>query len=62
MTKLEPQKQQEVWLRAVELAGGKVPTISFTSGSHDKQGGPDLRIFKSPKGEAPYEYGWIIKS
>ena len=26
MTKLEPQKQQEVWLRAVELAGGKVPT------------------------------------
>ncbi|WP_373529409.1 hypothetical protein [Nostoc sp.] len=26
MTKLEPQEQQEVWLRAVELAGGKVPT------------------------------------
>jgi hypothetical protein len=26
MTKLEPQKQQEVWLRSVELAGGKVPT------------------------------------
>jgi hypothetical protein len=26
MTKLEPQKQQEVWLKAVELAGGKVPT------------------------------------
>ncbi|MBD2730399.1 DUF839 domain-containing protein [Nostoc sp. FACHB-892] len=35
--------------------------ISFTSGSHDKQGGPDLRIFKSPKGEAPYEYGWIMR-
>ncbi len=26
LTKLEPQEQQEVWLRAVELAGGKVPT------------------------------------
>jgi hypothetical protein len=26
MTKLEPQEQHEVWLRAVELAGGKVPT------------------------------------
>jgi hypothetical protein len=26
ITKLEPQEQQEVWLRAVELAGGKVPT------------------------------------
>jgi hypothetical protein len=26
MTQLEPQEQQEVWLRAVELAGGKVPT------------------------------------
>ncbi|MBD2536024.1 hypothetical protein H6G97_44565 [Nostoc flagelliforme FACHB-838] len=26
MTKLEPQEQQEVWLTAVELAGGKVPT------------------------------------
>ncbi|MHC5770952.1 MAG: hypothetical protein ACYTXI_36330 [Nostoc sp.] len=24
--KLEPQEQQEVWLRSVELAGGKVPT------------------------------------
>lgn len=26
ITKLEPQEQQEAWLRAVELAGGKVPT------------------------------------
>lgn len=26
MTKLEPQEQQEVWLTAVEVAGGKVPT------------------------------------
>ncbi|BDA68634.1 protein of unknown function DUF839 [Calothrix sp. PCC 7716] len=35
--------------------------ISFTSGSADKEGGPDNRIFKSPKGEAPYEYGWIMR-
>ncbi|OYD88503.1 hypothetical protein CDG77_23280, partial [Nostoc sp. 'Peltigera membranacea cyanobiont' 213] len=26
MTKLKPQEQQEVWQRAVEVAGGKVPT------------------------------------
>jgi hypothetical protein len=26
LTKLEAHEQQEVWLRAVELAGGKVPT------------------------------------
>ncbi|MHC5862156.1 hypothetical protein [Nostoc sp.] len=26
MTKLEPQEQHEAWLKAVELAGGKVPT------------------------------------
>jgi hypothetical protein len=26
MTKLEPQEQQEAWLKAVEFAGGKVPT------------------------------------
>jgi len=26
LTKLEPQEQQEVWLTAVEVAGGKVPT------------------------------------
>ena len=26
MTKLEPQEQHEAWLRAVELAGGKIPT------------------------------------
>ncbi|MBD2447257.1 DUF839 domain-containing protein [Nostoc sp. FACHB-152] len=35
--------------------------ISFTSGSPDKQGGSDLRIFKSSKGEAPYEYGWVMR-
>ncbi|MEM7554678.1 MAG: alkaline phosphatase PhoX [Cyanobacteria bacterium P01_A01_bin.84] len=35
--------------------------ISFTSGSPDKEGGPDARIFKGPKGEIPYEYGWIVQ-
>jgi uncharacterized protein len=35
--------------------------ISFTSGSTDKEGGPDTRIFKGPKGETPYEYGWIMR-
>ncbi|MBF2066423.1 MAG: DUF839 domain-containing protein [Calothrix sp. C42_A2020_038] len=35
--------------------------ISFTSGSSDKEGGPDIRIFKGPKGETPYEYGWIMR-
>ncbi|MBD2440683.1 PhoX family phosphatase [Nostoc sp. FACHB-110] len=35
--------------------------ISFTSGTPDKQGGADLRIFKSAKGEAPYEYGWVMR-
>jgi uncharacterized protein len=35
--------------------------ISFTSGSSDKEGGSDIRIFKSPKGEAPYEYGWVMR-
>ena len=32
MTKLEPQEQQEVWLRAVEIAGGKVPTGRIVKG------------------------------
>jgi uncharacterized protein len=35
--------------------------ISFTSGSSDKEGGSDIRIFKSPKGEAAYEYGWVMR-
>ncbi len=35
--------------------------ISFTSGSPDsKDGGPDKRVFKGPKGETPYEYGFIM--
>lgn len=35
--------------------------ISFTSGSPDSEGGPDTRVFKSPQGEAPYEYGWVMR-
>ncbi|CDN12567.1 Tat (twin-arginine translocation) pathway signal sequence domain protein [Richelia intracellularis] len=35
--------------------------ISFTSGSPSKDGGSDLRVFKGPKGEAPYEYGWVMR-
>lgn len=35
--------------------------ISFTSGSPSKDGGPDAQIFKSPKGETPYEYGWVMR-
>jgi secreted PhoX family phosphatase len=35
--------------------------ISFTSGSSNKDGGSDLRVFKGPKGEAPYEYGWVMR-
>jgi uncharacterized protein len=35
--------------------------IAFTSGSgSEKEGGPDQRIFKGPKGETPYEYGFIM--
>ena len=34
--------------------------IAFTSGSPSKSdGSPDKRIFKGPKGETPYEYGFI---
>lgn len=36
--------------------------IAFTSGSPDDQtGGPDQRVFQSPSGETPYEYGWIMR-
>lgn len=34
--------------------------IAFTSGTPDGAG-PDKAIFRGPKGEAPYEYGWIMK-
>jgi secreted PhoX family phosphatase len=36
--------------------------ISFTSGSPDsRDGGADRRVFKGPKGETPYEYGFIMR-
>ncbi|WP_414564465.1 MULTISPECIES: PhoX family protein [unclassified Anabaena] len=35
--------------------------IAFTSGFPDQQGGADVRIFKSPTGETPYEYGWLMR-
>jgi secreted PhoX family phosphatase len=34
--------------------------IAFTSGSSGSDGGSDTRIFKGPKGQAPYEYGFIM--
>ncbi|MBD3883143.1 DUF839 domain-containing protein [Phormidium tenue FACHB-886] len=36
--------------------------ITFTSGSPSSgDGGPDARVFKGPKEQTPYEYGWITK-
>ncbi|NJL82620.1 MAG: DUF839 domain-containing protein [Chloroflexaceae bacterium] len=35
--------------------------IAFTSGSSDREGGPDRAVFAGPKGEVPYEYGWIVR-
>ncbi|WP_348244237.1 alkaline phosphatase PhoX [Leptolyngbya sp. DQ-M1] len=35
--------------------------ISFTSGSSDsRDGGADKRVFKGPKGEIPYEHGFVM--
>ncbi|NDJ18063.1 PhoX family protein [Myxacorys almedinensis] len=34
--------------------------IAFTSGSPDKDGGADRRVFKGPNGETPYEYGFVM--
>lgn len=35
--------------------------ITFTSGTPERSSGPDNRIFKGPKGELGYEYGWIMR-
>jgi len=35
--------------------------IAFTSGIDSKAGSPDGRIFKGPKGEVPYEQGWVMQ-
>jgi uncharacterized protein len=34
--------------------------IAFTSGTPGSDGGVDPQIFKGPKGETPYEYGFIM--
>jgi uncharacterized protein len=34
--------------------------IAFTSGASGSDGGSDTRIFKGPKGQTPYEYGFIM--
>ncbi|HEY9811382.1 MAG TPA: alkaline phosphatase PhoX [Halomicronema sp.] len=35
--------------------------IAFTAGMSGKEGGPDQRIFKGPKGEVPYPFGWVMQ-
>jgi secreted PhoX family phosphatase len=36
--------------------------IAFTSGStSSSDGGPNKEVFKGPKGESPYEHGWIMR-
>ena len=35
--------------------------ITFTAGMSGKEGGPDQRIFKGPKGEVPYPFGWVMQ-
>ncbi|MFB2921952.1 MULTISPECIES: PhoX family protein [Aerosakkonema] len=44
-----------------EVAGDGSLYITFTSGSPGGEGGPDKRIFKGPKGESPWEFGWIMR-
>jgi secreted PhoX family phosphatase len=34
--------------------------IAFTSGTPGGDGAPDKRFFQGPKGETPWEYGWIM--
>ncbi len=44
-----------------EVASDGSLYITYTSGSPGGEGGPDKRIFKGPKGESPWEYGWIMR-
>lgn len=44
-----------------EVAQDGTLLIAFTSGSRGSDGGPDKQIFKGPKGETPYEFGWIMR-
>jgi uncharacterized protein len=43
-----------------EIASDGSLYVTFTSGAAGGDGGPDKRIFKGPKGESPWEYGWIM--
>jgi uncharacterized protein len=43
-----------------EIASDGSLYIAFTSGSSGSDGGSDTRIFKGPKGQTPYEYGFIM--
>jgi uncharacterized protein len=45
----------------IEVARDGSVYISFTNGTSNSDGGPDKRIFKGPKGETPYEYGWVTR-
>lgn len=54
MTKLEPQQQQEVWLTAVEVAGGKVPTGRIVKDVVE-------RIMERTKAPNPYCVGEVCQ-
>jgi hypothetical protein len=54
MTKLEPQKQWEVWQRAVEEAGGKVPTARVVKDVIE-------RILERTKVPNPYHLGEVCQ-
>ncbi|MBR8826920.1 MAG: DUF839 domain-containing protein [Gomphosphaeria aponina SAG 52.96 = DSM 107014] len=44
-----------------EVAADGTLYIAYTSGTPGGDGGPDKQIFLGPKGESPYEFGWIMK-
>ena len=44
-----------------EVAPDGALLIAFTAGTAGSGGGPDVRIFKGPKDELAYPYGWIVR-
>ncbi|AKG23407.1 PhoX family protein [Calothrix sp. 336/3] len=44
-----------------EVAANGDLYICFTSGSADKEGGSDMRVFRGLQEETPYEYGWVMR-
>ncbi|MBU6229497.1 MAG: DUF839 domain-containing protein [Cyanobacteria bacterium REEB459] len=45
-----------------DIAADGTLFITFTSGSSSSSdGGPNKAVFKGPRGETAYEYGWIVK-